>query len=143
MTHEGFDAVRADFDDYNGGWSTVLHKLRAHSESGGPLRANRDVAIEVESLVDAEAFYGGTLGFSVRSRSDEHLELDAGSWRLWINRVASRDDRRSFIPSLDVSDVAKARVALQEAGCRIVRDGEAGFCFEDPFGFTIDVISRR
>ncbi|HKW09460.1 MAG TPA: SRPBCC domain-containing protein [Gemmatimonadaceae bacterium] len=143
MTHDGFDDVRADFDDYNGGWSTVMRKLREHAESGGPFRANRDIAIEVESLVDAKAFYAGTLGFSIRSFDDEHLELDAGSFRLWVNRAASRAGRRSFIPSLDVPDVVKARVALESAGCRVVRGGDRGFYIVDPFGFTIDVVERR
>lgn len=142
MTHEGFDDVRADFNDYNGGWSTVMRSLRAHAESGRPFRANNDVAIEVESLVDAEAFYAGTLGFSIRSRSADQLELDAGAFRLWVNRVSSLGARRSFIPSLDAPNAAKARVALEEAGCRVVRDGDYGFYFEDPFGFTIDVVER-
>jgi Glyoxalase-like domain len=142
MTHDGFDDVRADFDDYSGGWSTVMRSLRAHAQSGGPFRANRDIAIEVENLVDAEAFYAGTLGFSVRSRSADHLELDAGSFRLWVNRAVSRAARRSFIPSLDVVDVAKARAALEAVGCRVVRGDEHGFYVEDPFGFTIDVIER-
>ena len=129
MTHDGFDDVRADFDDYNGGWRTVMRKLREHAESGGPFRANRDIAIEVESLVDAAAFYAGTLG--------------AGSFRLWVNRAASRSARRSFIPSLDVPDVAKARVAIESAGCSVVRGGDRGFHFVDPFGFTIDVVEQR
>ncbi|HEY7233272.1 MAG TPA: SRPBCC domain-containing protein [Gemmatimonadaceae bacterium] len=143
MTHDGFDDVRADFDDYNGGWSTVMRKLRAHAESGGPFRFNRDIAIEVENLVDAEAFYAGTLGLSIRSRDDEHLELDAGSFRLWVNRAPSRAARRSFIPSLDVPDVARARGALESVGCRVVRGGDEGFFAVDPFGFTIDVVARR
>jgi uncharacterized protein YndB with AHSA1/START domain len=143
MTHDGFDDARIDFDDYNGGWSTVLRKLRAHSESGGPFRANRDVAIEVEDVLGAEAFYAGTLGFSIRSRGTDYLELDAGSIRLWVNRVGSRAERRSFIPSLEVPDTAKARDALEEAGCRIIRTGEKGFYFEDPFGFTLDVAGRN
>jgi uncharacterized protein YndB with AHSA1/START domain/catechol 2,3-dioxygenase-like lactoylglutathione lyase family enzyme len=142
LTHDGFDAVRADFADYNGGWPSVMRSLRAHAESAGAFRANRDVAVEVENLVDAEAFYGGTLGFSVRSRSTDQLELDAGSFTLWVNRVASRDARRSFVPSLDVPSSAKARVALEDAGCRVVRAGEHGFYVEDPFGFTIDIIER-
>ena len=142
MTHDGFGASRADFDDYNGGWSTVLRKLRAHSEAG-TFRANRDVAIEVENLAGAEAFYAGTLGFRVCSRSSDQIELDAGSFHLWVNRVATRDERRSFIPSLDVTDGDKARAALAEAGCRIVRGDAAGFYFEDPFGFVIDVVARN
>lgn len=140
MTHDGFDATRADYDDYDGGWSTVMRRLRAHAESGGPFRANRDIAIEVEDLINAEAFYGGTLGFRVCSRSAEQLELDAGSFTLWVNRAASREGRRSFIPSLDVPNAAAARAALEEAGCRIVSGGESGFYFEDPFGFVIDVV---
>jgi uncharacterized protein YndB with AHSA1/START domain len=142
MTHDGFDDVRADFDDYNGGWSEVMRLLRVHAESGGPFRANRDIAIEVENLVDAEAFYGGTLGFSVHSRSEDQLALDAGNFRLWINRSGSPDSRRSFIPSLDVADAARARAALEAVGCRVIRGGERGFYFEDPFGFTIDVVER-
>ena len=142
VTHSGFDGDRSDFDDYNSGWSTVVAKLRRHVE-GGAMRANRDVAIAVESLLEAEAFYGGTLGFSIRSKTNDHLELDAGSFTLWVNRVASSGQRRSFIPSLDVADAVKARAALEEVGCRIVRDGEHGFYFEDPFGFTLDVIERR
>ena len=142
VTHDGFDGVRADFDDYNGGWSTVMRRLRAHAESGRPFRANHDVAVEVESLVDAEAFYAGTLGFRVRSRTSEQLELDAGGFTLWVNRIGNRDSRRSFIPSLDVPNAAAARVALEEAGCRIIRGGDGGFYFEDPFGFVIDVVER-
>ena len=142
LTHDGFDSDRADFDDYNGGWSIVMSSLRAHSESAGAFRANRDIAIEVENLADAEAFYGGTLGFSIRSRSADQLELDAGSFTLWVNRVASRDGRRSFIPSLDVPSAVKARAALEDAGCRVVRHGTHGFYVEDPFGFTIDIIER-
>ena len=77
-----------------------MRRLRAHAESGRPFRANHDVAVEVESLVDAEAFYAGTLGFRVRSRTAEQLELDAGGFTLWVNRFGNRDGRRSFIPSL-------------------------------------------
>lgn len=142
VIHFGFDAARTDFDDYNGGWSTVVRKLRTHAESGGPFRANRDIAIEVENLLEAEAFYAGTLGFEIRSRTPDHLELDAGHFTLWVNKADTRDDRRSFIPSLDVRNTAQARAALEEVGCRIVRGGERGFYFEDPFGFVIDVVER-
>ena len=142
MTHSGFDAFRADFDDYNGGWSTVIRKLRAHAESGSPFHTNGDVAIEVENLLEAEAFYAGTLGFTIRSRTSHQLELDAGHFTLWVNEVAARDGRRSFIPSLDVRDAAKARAALEAVGCRVIRDGDHGFYFEDPFGFVIDVVER-
>lgn len=142
VRHTGFDGMRGDFDDYNGGWSEVTRRLRAHAESGRPFLANRDVAIEVENLVDAEAFYAGALGFRLRARSADHLELDAGALTLWVNRVAERADRLSFTPSLDVPNAAAARAALEECGCRVVREGERGFHFKDPFGFMLDVIER-
>ena len=142
VRHSGFDATRGDFDDYNGGWSEVTRRLRAHAESGGPFVANRDIAIEVESLADAAAFYAGTLGFRIRERSAHHLTLDAGAFTLWVNRVTARADRLSFTPSVDVPNAAAARAALEACGCRVVREGERGFHFEDPFGFRLDVIER-
>ena len=143
VTHSGFDADRRDYGDYHGGWSEVLRRLRAHAESRGPFRANHDVAVEVEDLVAAEAFYAGTLGFAIRSRSDDGLELDAGSFSLWVNRARGRP--HSFIPSIDVTNVRAARAALEEAGCRVIRESPSGtgFHVEDPFGFVIDVIERR
>ena len=143
VTHSGFDTDRRDYEDYHGGWSEVLRRLRAHSESRGPFRANHDVAVEVEDLVAAEAFYGGTLGFAIRTRFDDALELDAGSFSLWVKQT--RGPRHSFIPSIDVTNVGAARAALQEAGCRVVRESPngTGFYVEDPFGFVIDVIERR
>jgi uncharacterized protein YndB with AHSA1/START domain len=33
VTHSGFEDARPDFDDYNGGWSMVTAKLRAHAEA--------------------------------------------------------------------------------------------------------------
>jgi uncharacterized protein YndB with AHSA1/START domain len=35
LMHDGFDHVRADFDDYNGGWRSVLGKLRFHLSGMG------------------------------------------------------------------------------------------------------------
>ncbi len=33
VTHSGFDDVRPDYDDYNGGWSSVLSKLARHEST--------------------------------------------------------------------------------------------------------------
>jgi uncharacterized protein YndB with AHSA1/START domain len=143
VTHSGFDTERRDYDDYHGGWSEVLRRLRAHSESRSPFRTNNDVAVEVEDLVAAEAFYAGTLGFAIRTRFDDGLELDAGNFSLWVN--LTRGPRHSFIPSIDVTNVRAARAALEEAGCRVIRESPngTGFYVEDPFGFVIDVVERR
>jgi uncharacterized protein YndB with AHSA1/START domain len=149
VTHSGFEGARPDFDDYSGGWATVLSSLRRHAEAEEAARphvqftSNRDLAIEVADLAPAEAFYAGTLGFHVRSRGDDFLELDTGELTLWVNCTGG--PRRSFIPSLDVRDAAKARAALEAAGCRIVRESAdgRGFYFEDPFGFVVDVVEQR
>jgi uncharacterized protein YndB with AHSA1/START domain len=148
VTHSGFDSTRPDFDDYNGGWSMVLSSLRRHAETveaGTPhmqFTSNRDIAIEVVDLAPAEAFYAGTLGFHIRSRGNDFLEIDTGELTLWVNCTGGPS--RSFIPSLDVQDAAKARAVLEAAGCRIAREsaGGRGFYFEDPFGFVVDVIEK-
>ncbi len=149
VTHSGFEGARPDFDDYSGGWPTVLASLRRHTEAEEAAHphveftSNRDVAIEVPDLAPAEAFYAGTLGFHVVSRGDDFLEIDTGAFTLRVN--CTRGPQRSFIPSLDVRDAATARAALEAAGCRIVRESAEGrgFYFEDPFGFVVDVVEKR
>src|SRR6185503_15240611 len=114
--HYGFDDTRDDFDDYNGGWSSVLDKLRSHAIHVVEIRSNHDIAIEVPDLAKARAFYVDGLGFRLCSETESYLEIDTGALRLWIkpgNRA------RTFMPSLDVSNVALARSAIERAGGRI------------------------
>jgi len=102
-------------------------------------RSNSEVAIEVPDLDTAESFYRGVLGFRVVGRSDQHLEIDTGALRLYVNR---RAEPRSYIPSFDVADFSAARRYLEAAGCTLVAAGGEGVYFRDPFGFVFDVIER-
>ena len=141
LTHDGFDGARPDFDDYNGGWRSVLGKLRWYVSQMGEFKANRDVAIEVPDLARARAFYTGALGFRVCSERDDLLELDAGSFRLWVK---GGDEVRPFLPSIDALDGARARSLVRAAGGRVIETGQAGiggFILEDPFGLRIDVVA--
>ena len=139
--HYGFDDTRDDFNDYNGGWSSVVAKLRGHAEHGVLFHANRDLAIEVPDLATARAFYVDGLGLRLCAEDESHLEVDAGALRLWI-KAASR--ATAFMPSFDVGDAARARAAVERAGGRVTsgHDSPDGFVFEDPFGVAIDVIRR-
>jgi uncharacterized protein YndB with AHSA1/START domain len=139
LLHSGFDDLRDDFDDYNGGWLGVMGKLRSRAGGQSEFQSNRDVAIEVPDLSRARAFYVGGLGFSVCSESATHVEVDTGTLRLWIKPASAV---RTFLPSLDVSDVARARSMVLTAGGRIIdgSESDSGFVFEDPFGLAIDVV---
>jgi catechol 2,3-dioxygenase-like lactoylglutathione lyase family enzyme len=104
-------------------------------------QSNSEVAIHVPDLARAEAFYGGVLGFRLVGKSADMLEFDTGALRLYVNRDPGVT---SFTPSLDVKDFDAAKQRVLDAGCTILResaDGK-GFYFQDPFGFTIDVIVR-
>lgn len=139
LHHTGFDDTRMDFGDYNGGWAAVLGGLRHAASGASEFRSNRDVAIEVPDLARARAFYVDGLGFALCSESTTHVEVDAGTIRLWIKAGSAA---RSFMPSLDVESVARARSIVLTAGGRIV-DGatsDDGFVFTDPFGLAIDVV---
>ena len=105
-------------------------------------RANADIAIHVDDLGAARAFYVGVLGLPLVEQSATHLAVDAGAFRLWINYDPA--ERRSFVPSFDVPDATAAREVLLRAGCQIAHEGHAGgFYARDPFGFVFDVIERR
>lgn len=139
LRHSGFDDVRADFDDYNGGWLGVLGALRQRASGVSEFRSNRDVAIEVPDLARARAFYVDGLGFTVCSESGNHVEVDTGTLRLWIKGTGTA---RSFMPSLDVQNVARARSIVLTSGGRILDEAASddGFVFADPFGHAIDVV---
>jgi hypothetical protein len=61
---------------------------------------------------------------------------------LWINLDT---ESRSYIPAFAVSSYEKAKAALVEAGCEIIRDSPKGksLYFVDPFGFVADIIEKK
>jgi uncharacterized protein YndB with AHSA1/START domain len=139
LHHTGFDDVRRDFDDYSGGWPAVLGRLRHQASGVSEFRSNRDVAIEVPDLARARAFYVDGLGFRLCTETANYLEIDTGTIRLWIK---PGKQVRSFMPSLDVTSITRARSLVRQAGGKVLEDSvsDNGFVFEDPFGLAIDVV---
>ncbi len=115
----------------------------SQDEAGTPnvaFKSNTEVAIHVPDLDKARAFYEGVLGFRLIARTANYLELDSGALRLYVNR--DERDVRSFIPSLDVPDLAAAKEHLAAAGCETVLLDSGGMYFKDPFGLVFDIIQR-
>jgi catechol 2,3-dioxygenase-like lactoylglutathione lyase family enzyme len=77
------------------------------SNSRVTFRSNCEIAIHVPDLAQAEAFYGGVLGFRLVTKSVDLLEFDTGSLRLFVNRDPEK--LRTFLPSLDVPDFEAAK----------------------------------
>lgn len=104
-------------------------------------KTNNDVAIHVTDLTKAKIFYEEVLGFKLISKNESQLSFDTGTFTLWINLDSVV---KSFIPSIDVSDIAKAREKLINAGCKIIKEfeGYRSFYAEDPFGIVFDVIEK-
>jgi len=115
--------------------------MTTQTETRVQLRSNREIAIHVRDLGQAEAFYGKVLGFRLVRRTLDQLEFDTGELRLYVNRDAS--SLISYIPSFDVDDYREARRFLEEAGCTMRFAGTQSVpYFEDPFGFVFDIIER-
>lgn len=123
-----------------GGWTAELGHLVAFLEpSRGPaFRGNTDLAIHVPDLDLAEAFYVDGLGLELVERGEEHLEIDAGAIRLWIN---GGDGPAGFIPSFDVADRGAALARLRGIGAGRMRVGDTVYA-RDPWGNPLDVIQR-
>jgi catechol 2,3-dioxygenase-like lactoylglutathione lyase family enzyme len=116
-----------------------------NTPSGGPhkFRSCREIAIHVTDLAQAEAFYGGVLGFLLVGKSAEMLQFDSGELLLYVNKDSAAG--KGFIPSLEVEDAVAAKRMLEAAGCEIVREypDSSGFYFRDPFGMVLDVMQRK
>lgn len=104
--------------------------------------SNKDLAIHVKNLNEAENFYGGILGFKLLSKNESQLSYDTGTFCLWINKD---EETKSFIPSFSVSDINESKKELIEAGCKIIKEWAdyKSFYAVDPFGIVIDVIEKK
>jgi catechol 2,3-dioxygenase-like lactoylglutathione lyase family enzyme len=100
-------------------------------------RSNRCVAVHVPDLAAAEKFYGGVLGFKLKSKSRSHLEFATGTLLLYVNRSARA---QSPVPSFTVPHTPTAQSHLRQHGCQVKKVGDHGAYFRDPFGFTWDII---
>jgi lactoylglutathione lyase len=99
------------------------------------------VALEVESIDEALAFYGRLFDFSLRGRSGTMAFIDMGDQfiALAAGRTQPRDQERHF--GLVVDDRASLRRALEEAGVEILPG--RGLDFIDPWGNHIQVVEYR
>ena len=103
-------------------------------------RSNNELAIHVPDLERAEAFYAGVLGCQIVSKTDECLEFESGTLRIYVNR--DPEALRTYIPSFDVPDLDTAKAHLKTAGCTTIALPSGGVYFQDPFGFAFDLIER-
>ncbi len=100
-------------------------------------RSNNCVAIHLKSLAKAERFYGDVLGFKLKSKTKDSLEFDTGVIRLYVNKASKMQPPT---PSFSVKSIARAKLLLKGAGCKIVVDWGGALYFRDPFGIVFDVI---
>lgn len=100
-------------------------------------RSNNCVAVHVPDLAKAEAFYGDVLGWKLKDKSRSHLEFATGTFRFFVNKSAKA---QSPIFSCNVPNTPAAKKYLRANGCKIVKSSEHAAYFEDPFGFTFDII---
>jgi lactoylglutathione lyase len=96
------------------------------------------IALEVDDLDRALAFYGGIFEFELRGRMSGMAFVDAGDQFIALSegRTQPPDDSRHF--GLVVDDKEATRAALQEAGAEILPG--RGLDFRDPWGNHVQVV---
>jgi len=103
-------------------------------------KSNNCVAIHLEDITAAEAFYSDVMKFTLLSKSGESLRYDTGHFLLSVNRDL---DTRPPIPSFTVVDLVAAKHSLIENGCVILREDAGSLNFRDPFGITYDIVESK
>jgi lactoylglutathione lyase len=96
------------------------------------------IALEVDDIEEALAFYGRLFSFKLRGKSDVMAFIDLGDQFIALQkgRRQPADDGRHF--GLVVDDKEAARRALTDAGV-VTLDG--GFLdFRDPWGNRIEIV---
>jgi extradiol dioxygenase family protein len=96
------------------------------------------LALEVDDIDEALAFYGRLFTFELRSKSESMAFIDLGDQFLALQkgRKQPADDGRHF--GLVVEDKEAARQALKEAGVATL---EGPFLdFRDPWGNRVEIV---
>ena len=96
------------------------------------------VALEVDDLDAALAFYGGLFEFELRGRAPRMAFIDLGDQFIALaeGRTQPADDTRHL--GLVVEDREAARDALREAGVEILPG--RGLDFRDPWGNLVQIV---
>ena len=99
------------------------------------------VALEVDDVDEALAFYGSIFEFELRGRGGRMAFIDMGDQfvALGEGRTQPPDQHRHL--GLVVDDQEAARRALQEAGVPVAPSGSVDF--RDPWGNHIQVVDYR
>ena len=102
-----------------------------------PFKFSDCLCLQLPDLDQAVAFYHRIMGLEVTYRGEDNAELQAGSYRLFLDR----GDRLGPIMEFLVPDVEKAKEELLQAGCEVVRwEGAGDSCYlRDPFGFVFNL----
>ena len=99
------------------------------------------VALEVDDMDAALAFWGAIFAFELRGRSEGAAFIDMGDQFIALMRAETphRDEHRHF--GLVVDDRARVRELARAAGAEMI---EGGFLdFRDPWGNFIQVVEYR
>ena len=111
--------------------------------SGGRVRALgiNHVALEVDSVDDALAWWSRFLDFELRGRRPDMAWIDLGDQFVALSepRTQPADDDRHF--GLVVDDKERFRAALREAHVEVPDAGSLRF--RDPWGNNIEVVGYR
>ena len=96
------------------------------------------IALEVDDLEEALAFYGRIVEFELRGRVPGMVFLDMGDQFIALSegRTQPPDGARHF--GLVVDDREAVRAALEEAGAEVLRG--RGLDFRDPWGNHVQVV---
>lgn len=109
------------------------------SEAPGRLVGINHVALEVDDIDEALAFYGRVFAFELRGRHGSRMAfLDAGDQFIALSTPRRQPADRSRHVGLVVDDRDAVRRALTEAGVEILAG--RGLDFLDPWGNRIQVV---
>ena len=101
---------------------------------------SRDVLIQTEDPETACAFYEQTLGLTVFLRRPDSIGLEAGAFRLFLERGPAYGPVFEFF----VDDLEAAKASLTGAGCCVeAEDPSVPKChLRDPYGLTFNIARR-
>lgn len=101
-------------------------------------KMSRFMALHIDNGEDAVKFYSEILGFTVKVREGDSVELESEERTIYFDNTKYC---KGLVLEFNVEDLDAAKKELLDNGCEIIKwEGKGGCCYiRDPFGLTFNV----
>jgi predicted enzyme related to lactoylglutathione lyase len=129
--------IGASWDKFSGNAMGSFSTYEIYYLNDMSYRVSDNINIETPNLEEAVQFYTEVFGLRIAEMGNDWAKFDTGKFNFYVSRGRTLGPIMEF----QVQDLEKAKEAMLERGCVVIRwEGKGKPCYmQDPFGFVFNL----